>query len=173
MRPQGPHRVPRWTRYGPQATQPYCEPCPTTCKRSSASLPGPLRGFSALTKGQKGGLIFPILLDGVMGKALVRIHLVPTQCPCRLSVGARCSPKSQIDPSRIERLTHRCLSPHTPHAGKRLRAGCLPRSPLPERDRRAQPTNRVPPSPHAGENQTRSRRCNRRQKNRESARTPG
>ena len=24
---------------GPQTTKPYCEPCPTTCKRSSASLP--------------------------------------------------------------------------------------------------------------------------------------
>ena len=40
---------------GSQATQPYCEPSQTTCKRC------PLRVFGALTRGPKRGLIFPIL----------------------------------------------------------------------------------------------------------------
>ena len=46
---------------GPQAIQPYCEPCPRTCKRSSASLPCPLGVFGALTRGPKRCLILPIL----------------------------------------------------------------------------------------------------------------
>ena len=46
---------------GPQTTKPYCEPCQTTCKRSSASLPCPLGVFGALTRGPKRCLILPIL----------------------------------------------------------------------------------------------------------------
>ena len=41
--------------------RPYCEPCQTTCKRSSASLPRPLRVFGALTRGPKRRLLFPML----------------------------------------------------------------------------------------------------------------
>ena len=46
---------------GPQTTKPYCEPCQTTCNRSSASLPCPLGVFGALTRGPKRRLILPIL----------------------------------------------------------------------------------------------------------------
>ena len=46
---------------GPQTTKPYCEPCQTTCNRSSASLPCPLGVFGALTRGPKRCLILPIL----------------------------------------------------------------------------------------------------------------
>ncbi len=49
---------------GPQTTKPYCEPCQTTCKRSSASLPCPLGVFGALTRGPKRCLILPILFGG-------------------------------------------------------------------------------------------------------------
>ena len=49
-------------RYERSVLRPYCEPCPTTCKRSSASLPCPLGVFGALTREPKRCLILPVLI---------------------------------------------------------------------------------------------------------------
>ena len=76
MRPEWSQRDRVGPGTGPQATQPYGEPCQTTCKRSSASLPCPLRVFGALTRGPKRGLIFPILRDvaGRWHNPIRRLH---------------------------------------------------------------------------------------------------
>ena len=62
MRPEGPHRVADWTRYGPTDNQTILRALPNDLQTIISKLTlCPLGVFGALTRGPKRCLILPIL----------------------------------------------------------------------------------------------------------------
>ena len=74
MRPEGPHRVPDWTRYGPTDNQTILRALPNDLQTIISKLTlCPLGVFGALTRGPKRCLILPILGAGPFGRKQVRL----------------------------------------------------------------------------------------------------